>query len=324
MRTACIVSGEVTSERLAQLMAENCGTMASLTGEARGLVQVLSGRYADGQANDGLYLSAFVVDEPYRRQRVTSGDTSIDRPCLAIGWLVQPDAFREMWSKESFVTGGLLPRFLSCRTRAPMQRVEIERKSFPQGLATWYHETLCGLLAAYRMNAGGLLVAKATTEARRIIIEYTNRTADRSAAGWFSTKGAPFAARWGEIAWKLALVFHAADHGAKAHTVEVSADTARCAVALVSWFALQQLNLLGETEEAEAADQSMKLLNFVIKWKRVTARMVAKAGICDTSEEAVALLGDLVKQGLLESRDHVGRGTPTRYYSQPTIGQQRR
>lgn len=312
-----LLTGDSTSERLIEIMSANGGATLSMSGEARSIVQVLTGFYNEGRMNESIYLSGFTVMEHVRQNRVGRGDGYIERPCLAIVWMLQSDAFAKLWDNKSLAEGGLLPRFLSCRTFAKLQYVDADRKVFPAGLAERYQARLNELLEAYRLHKGNPIVAKASTEARGVIADYTNRIIERRMSGDLSKRAGGFAARWGEISWKLALVLHAVEHGAKAHAIEVTPHTARCAVAVVSWFALQQLDLIGEREKADEDDKQVKVLTLAKRSGRTNARLVAKAGICDV-KQAATLLNQLVKDGMLESADRIGAGRPTRYYYPPS------
>lgn len=215
------------------------------------------------------------------------------------------------------MAGGFLPRFLCCQTHAKAQHIALERKATPGATVARYDAVLRELLARYRLHEGKPFLVGAGFAARKIIIDYTNRTTDRRNSGELGATAGLFAARYGEFAWKLALVFHAVEHGSHAHCVEVSAETARKAVAVVSWFSVQQLGLIGEADDASEVSKTDKIMTLVNKFRRVTARMVRERGVCIDSKEARVLLDDLVKQGILQSADHVGRGSPTKFYSLP-------
>lgn len=84
-QSPCLLTGDATSERLAEIMMANGGAALSMSGEARGITQVLTGYYNDGKINESIYLSGFVVNEHFRQQRKSSADRIIERPCLTLG-----------------------------------------------------------------------------------------------------------------------------------------------------------------------------------------------------------------------------------------------
>jgi len=57
---------------------------------------------------------------------------------------------------------------------------------------------------------------------------------------------ASYAARWAEIAWRLCVVIHAAEHGTDAPKHSLSEASANAAVTLMKWFAREQLSILSE------------------------------------------------------------------------------
>jgi hypothetical protein len=157
----------------------------------------------------------------------------------------------------------------------------------------------------------------ASLAARIVITDYANRIIERLEAGEFSSRAEGFAARWAELAWRLTLVFHAVEHGGAAHLNEVPEHTALQAVAVVSWFAVQQLELLDERESDIANEQTIKVMNLVSRHGRISASLVQKSGVCATPQEAKAVLEQLEAQGVLASQTTTGRGRRTRYYFRP-------
>ena len=55
----------------------------------------------------------------------------------------------------------------------------------------------------------------------------------------------PFAARWAEQAWRIAVCIHAGEHLEKAEDNDISPETAMSAIQLTEWFSHQQLAVLG-------------------------------------------------------------------------------
>lgn len=316
-RPNCFIVGDTTTEKLASICADNGGATASFSGEARGIVQVLSGRYDKGSVNDSFYLSAFSV-EPFRQERIGREGVLVDRPCLSVMWMVQPDVYGKMWSTESFFEGGLLPRFLCCRTNAEVVECSDERKVFPQKTQLAYNQVITDLLATYNGNRDQPFRVVVSQPARKIITQYANRIVARRKAKEFSDKGEPFASRWAELTWKLALVFHAVEYGSEAHLHEVTAETALSALAVVSWFSVQQINQIEEYEMNQLGMAEPKILAIASRVKKITPRMVAKAGIVKSSSVARDLMKKLEEEGLLVSdTSYGGRGRPTRHYSLP-------
>jgi hypothetical protein len=173
------------------------------------------------------------------------------------------------------------------------------------------------LLETYRMHTGEQFKVPISDQAQATFYAYSNRITERLQAGEFTPVERRFAKRWAENAWRVGLVLHGAENGKRAHIEPVEVSTARAAIALVSWYALQQLEVLRGQEEAREGDKELEVLNIASRHARINVRLVKKAGICATSEEAEKILEKLRQQSMLESYDHKGRGPSTRYYTRP-------
>lgn len=101
---------DITSERLAQIMAENDGRVGNQSPEGD-LFRIMAGRYSSGVSFD-LYKRGWTGDEPFRDDRVGRDGTYIPRPAITLGLCAQPSVFRTLEEKESFRGEGLLARFL--------------------------------------------------------------------------------------------------------------------------------------------------------------------------------------------------------------------
>lgn len=311
-----IVTSDITSQKALELMSRNGGALMVLASDARSMANIIGGRHeSGGRTDDALWVSAYSVVEDVDQDRISRPGASVARPCVALVLLIQPDIFCEYWKKDALLRGGLLGRCLTCRTASLHEFVSEERMEFPAGVAEAYEQRLHELLQTYRMKPGEPFITKVTSEALKVIIAYTNRTIERARDGEFSSTEQPFASRWAENAWRMALVFHAVEHGAHAHTVPVSGETARCAVAVVSWYAIQQMEILAEGIKDVDGDRTIKVLNLLTRGSHITASVVKKAKICPTTEEATALLDSLVEEGLLERLRSNAPGRPTVRYS---------
>jgi hypothetical protein len=135
-----------------------------------------------------------------------------------------------------------------------------------------------------------------------------------------------FAARYGEQAWRLALVLHAAFHGAEAHNHPLDVETAGNAIAIVRWFVDSQLSVLARTRRqatAKLEDEVLELLETQRQRRGmdfITARDVQRARIATSADAARALLARMEADGLLVGEDVTpqGGGKTTRIFRHPT------
>ena len=104
-----LIADDCTPEALAQLMAQNSGTMALVSSEG-GMMDQMAGRYS-GQPNIDVYLKAHCGD-PLYVDRVGRKPDVIANPTLTIIMASQPDVLNKIMANDTFSGRGLLARFL--------------------------------------------------------------------------------------------------------------------------------------------------------------------------------------------------------------------
>ena len=130
-----------------------------------------------------------------------------------------------------------------------------------------------------------------------------------------------YASRWNEQAWRIAVVLHAALHGAHAHEYKLELDTANRAIEIADWFAQQQVEILSagrEKARRELWDEVLSLLGK--KPQGIRASDVYRARIVRTADEAHALLHEMELDGELIGRDEQPEsgGHVTRIFTRAT------
>lgn len=141
----CLLADNVTTERMATLMAENGEKMGILEAEGD-LFNILSGQYSKGVPNIGLYLKAHDIEE-IRVQRVVSGPVYLERPCLSIGMAVQPCMLAKREAAETFRGRGLDGRFLYFMAPSTIGSREVDPPAMTTATAETYSDTIKRLLA---------------------------------------------------------------------------------------------------------------------------------------------------------------------------------
>jgi putative DNA primase/helicase len=104
-----IFTGDVTSERLQQLLVEQGERIAVLSDEG-GIFSILGGAYSGGMASFDVFLqghagSAMRVDRAGRLAH-------LDRPALTMGLALQPDILQDAGKAKKFRGSGLMARFV--------------------------------------------------------------------------------------------------------------------------------------------------------------------------------------------------------------------
>lgn len=134
------ISGNVTPERLLQIMQENEGATAILDDEG-GMFDLLSGRYQDCPDVDPwlkAYSSTVLTSER------KGGSVIVDKPALAMTILTQPFVLQEAMQNGRFLGKGLMQRFLIAQPQ-PLREYENE-PDIPAGVAEAYRKRVLQLL----------------------------------------------------------------------------------------------------------------------------------------------------------------------------------
>jgi hypothetical protein len=115
-----LVASDVTTEKLAVLMAENNGRIAILSPEGD-IFKLMAGRYSkSGTANFDNYKKAWTGGEPIRDDRMSRKGTHVKKPALTQGLTVQPVVLEDLKEKKAFKGEGILGRILFSIPKSPV------------------------------------------------------------------------------------------------------------------------------------------------------------------------------------------------------------
>lgn len=234
-----LICSEVTGPALARLLQQNHQGILIATAEAGNLLDEAAKATSPlGQ----LLLKGFSGDH-VEIDRVSTDPIVMEEPCISACWLCQPHRLDRFLANERLLEDGLLPRFLVAHSKASMAPVHGADDSVPVAVSDAYGGLIEELFVLYGRNALSEWVVEASAEAQEVMRDHHNECVER----WNADDGPlrSCIARWTEQTWKIALVLHAATHGASSHEKPLDAYTARCAVALQQWFARQQTTILG-------------------------------------------------------------------------------
>lgn len=246
---------DVTREALADALSRgNLEALASLSPEARGVVDVLGGRYHEGRSDEDIYLSAYSV-ESFTVHRIARPATHLTAPCLTVFWMIQPDALRAMFAKEAFTESGLLPRFIVFDSKAEPQLIPEQPHVMHASASGDWQRLLEELTQSFheRTEAAPAEVLL-SPEAAKAFWHYENQTIEDRRSGGHLADVSMYPARWAENAQRLALVFHAAEYGRDAASVPLSESTACDAIEALTWFVREQMAILRTGRESKQQD----------------------------------------------------------------------
>jgi Protein of unknown function (DUF3987) len=215
--------------------------------------------------------------------------------------VTQPDKLESLLAERSLSDGGLIPRILTCHTHCEAQEIVKDAPEIPTSVENDYTDLIRSLIQTYRL-AGQPFTIEPTPEALDAMNAHHNAIVKRRRTDLHDVN--IYAARWNEQAWRIAVVLHAAQHGAHAHEHKLEVDTAKRAIELAGWFAMQQLEILsGSRDKArqEKLDEVLALADE--KPKGIRASDVYRARIVRNADEAHALLAAMESEGELSGRD---------------------
>jgi hypothetical protein len=292
---------DVTSEKLAVMLAHNREQLASLSPDAGSIVNLLLGRYNNlDRTDEGIYLKAFSGDN-CRVDRQGRESIMLQRPCLAALWLVQPDKVEALLGKTELTDGGMIPRLCVCHTRAQPRPIVDGVEGIPVATVNAWAMLVGKLIHTFR-KTGEAITIEPTPEARQMMKDHHNEIVERQLTDLRDVT--TFAARWNEQAWRIAVCLYAGLHGDDAGGRKLEANTAASAIAIADWFAGEQLRILARGRHAARRAKRDEVLELLADHpKGITARDVHRARIVDSANEARALLTQMEADGELTRKD---------------------
>lgn len=258
-----LTCGNVTREMLSMSLANQPGeALISLSSEARGILDIVDGRYGQGDSDVDLYCAGF------------SGSTSkvnrkghdlyhLKRPCLSVLWMIQPDCFHSMLEEEEKIDSGFLPRFLFFDTRAQPALIPEQMPIFSEEMREDWRDQITTLIEHYHDREEAPIMLQVGHEASELLRYYDNENRRHRSEGGVLYDVKPFVSRWPEMAWKITLILHIAEHGRYADQKPVRRKTAENAIRLTHWFAGEALHLLQAKRAALKADREQRLIEIL-------------------------------------------------------------
>lgn len=274
--------GDITKEALALALASQPNeALASRSAEARGILKVIAGRYSKASDED-IYTGGF-SGTPSKTTRLSRPTIILKRPCLSILWMVQNDSFREFLGNEAMTESGLFPRCLAFDSKAEPAEVPEEVEPVAYSVEREWSKLIDELIA---VREGDPRTVKPDKRASEMLRAYDNEKRKRRRSGGDLKDVSPYAARWPENAWKVALVLHVAEHSENAARVLLSEATAANAIRIVEWFAEETLLLLEGNREARRRNRrdGLRALLSGAEGRTMTLRDLAKSHGFPTEE----------------------------------------
>ncbi len=225
-----VCSGEVTVERLQQIMVEQGGRAAVLSDEA-GLFSTISGTYGGGA---GPSLDALLQGHAGGEVRVDRATRTahVSRAAVVLGLAIQPDLLQEAAGSNRFRASGLLARFAFALPRQFVGGRDVRRYSpVPDDVRREYAREIDALLGDPREGSHKPpVILQLTDEARELWLDYCQEIEHALAPEGELYALSDWGAKAGGMTARLALLFELVTSGPGAELV--CGDTMSRAIAL--------------------------------------------------------------------------------------------
>lgn len=223
-----IFTGDITAERLQQLLVEQFERIAVLSDEG-GIFNIMGGAYSGGMGSLDVFLqghagSAMRVDRAGRLAH-------IDRPCLTIGLALQPGILQDTGKARKFRDSGLMARFLYVVPRSTVGARDVRaRIAIDDDARCRYEAGIEGLYAGTEQRRGAPLVVPFTAAAREVWLDLCEDIERRQGEGGRYAHMADWTSKLPGAAARIAALLALAEHGTELQAVPEAA--ARRAVQL--------------------------------------------------------------------------------------------
>ena len=286
-----LIADDSTDEKLAMMMADNGGRIASMSAEG-GVFDVMAGKYSakgeaflthlKGHAGDDL-----VVD------RVGRDSIRVPQPALTCAYAIQPVVIKGVASNAAFRGRGLLGRFLYSAPPSKIGQRTISPNPVPEKLHGYYADTVRAL-----SRLSGEHVLHLDRDAQAAFLDWEGEVEGMLAYGGPLEYIRDWGGKLAGATLRLAGIMHCVETDPD---VEVEASTIGAAITISRYLIPHAHFVLSEmTNESEEDDLQKKLLQWIIsKGGEVTVREVSRGlkefkGKVGDSEHA---LNELVEEG---------------------------
>jgi len=248
------VVSDATTEALAQVLTHNQerALVASPEGDA---LDVLLGRYSDGSANFGVWLSGHAGDAVQVRRRTRDSDR-LRRPALAVALAVQPEAVSSLFAHSQARGRGLLARFLPCTPQSHVGYRVLQPTPPDPILRKWWEEIISGLLDVGVPEEPRIV--RLASDAAKLFLEFRERIeADLRLEGALGNQRDWGSKLPGAIA-RIAGILH----GLQSRGNEIDLNTMRAALSWVDYLVAHERHVAGHAGE----DPTIRVAEKILRW----------------------------------------------------------
>lgn len=211
MKLPRVFTTNATPESTERMLTEQCGKMAILSDESDTLLN-LSGGLRGGIASLDVVLkghagSAIRVDRQGR-------EAHLDRPCLSMGLMVQPDTFAVLAAGQRMRSTGLLARFLYAVPKSNIGRRPVrEDVPIPQAVEDGYNDSIMDLMQGYEDRGATVRVLPFDDEAKEMWLTFAEEIEANQGEGGSLETISDWSGKLPGQAARLAAIFQIAESG---------------------------------------------------------------------------------------------------------------
>lgn len=261
-----LLADDISPEAVVRLMADQGGKISIMSPEAD-ILEILAGRYSNGNPNLGAFLKAHAGDS-IRVKRVGRPPDYVDKPALTMGISPQPDMLRGFIDRPSFRGRGLLGRFLYSLPASNLGSRRIKAAPVPAGVAWEYEQTLMTLLQLEpATNTEGVSTAHV------LRMDFDAEAIFNAFEEWLEPQLAPMGELGSMTDWagklagavaRIAGLLHMAEHMTEGISLQIAADTISAAVKLAREYLIPHAKAayakMGADPEIEAARYTWEVI----------------------------------------------------------------
>lgn len=254
-----LFTGDVTSERLQQLLVEQDERMAVLSDEG-GIFSIMAGQYSGGVASLDVFLqghsgTAMRVDRAGRLAH-------IDKPALSFGLALQPGVLADVAKAKRFRDSGLLARFLYALPKSNVGQRDVRaRNSISADVRDAWGRNILALLADMHRPIGTPVVLPFDAGALEQWLQFAEHVERNQGEGERWEHIADWSGKLPGAAARIAALLELAQRGTAArHVGEDSVVRATKLCALLAVHAEAAFRLMGA---ADAEGDALALLRWI-------------------------------------------------------------
>ncbi|MDC0322361.1 YfjI family protein [Verrucomicrobiales bacterium] len=272
-----------TSPTIVQLMARQPNTcITSISDDAKQTLVILAGKHTKtGNSDDTFFIQSWTGNY-FAFDRVTeSRNIVIEKPWLSALWMTQPDQLKALTENAETFNSGFFQRLLICDTGATALKFTDHTDCHKPEVESKWNALIRSLLENFRFNTDGeQVVIEPSKEAEKLLREFQNECVDLQENEFSDVP--TITGKWGENAWRIALILHMAEHAENGPSIPLSIATAKCALEITRWFASEAVRAFAPAREDQEHARSEKLCE-ILQWKKYDLGAGVSQGVLSKS-----------------------------------------